>query len=219
MGTTHSWFFRIQRMLTESFYCIHIAHFFQVSIIPFFNLLNLMGCTETIKEVDEWHFTFNSCKMRYRAQVHNFLWVGLSQHSETGLTTCINVTVVTEDIQRLCSNGTCRNIKYTRKLFCSNFIHVRNHQKKTLRSCKCSGDRTCCQGTMYSTGCTCFRLHFTDNYLITKNVFLTCCCPLVNGVSHRTGWCNRIDCGNICIGISNMCSSRISIHRLFCSWH
>ena len=37
------------------------------------------------------------------------------------------VTVVTENVQRLCSNCTCRYIKYTWKLLSCDLIHVRDH--------------------------------------------------------------------------------------------
>ena len=39
----------------------------QLPCVPFFNLLDLMRCTETIEEVDEWNFTFDCSKMCYRA--------------------------------------------------------------------------------------------------------------------------------------------------------
>ena len=67
VGTAHSRFFRIQCMLTESFHCVHIAHFFQVCIIPFLDLLDLMRSTETIEEVNKRNFALKCCKMCNRA--------------------------------------------------------------------------------------------------------------------------------------------------------
>ena len=36
---------------------VNRAHFFQIFVIPLFNLLNLMRCTETIEEVKEWNLS------------------------------------------------------------------------------------------------------------------------------------------------------------------
>ena len=53
MGTAHCRMLRIKRMVTERFYGIHIAHFFEICVIPLFDLLNLVRGTETVKEVDK----------------------------------------------------------------------------------------------------------------------------------------------------------------------
>ena len=66
VGTAHSRFLWVQCMLTELFYCVHVAHFFQISVIPFFNLLDLVGSTETIEEVNKRNFSLKSSKMCYR---------------------------------------------------------------------------------------------------------------------------------------------------------
>ena len=56
-----------------------------------------MGCTETVKEVDEWNLALDGCHMRNNSQVHNFLDAGLAQHGASGLAACVNVGVVTEN--------------------------------------------------------------------------------------------------------------------------
>ena len=57
VSTTSCRMLWVQCMCTELFNCVHRTHIFQIFIIPFLNLLNLMGGTETIKEVDERYFT------------------------------------------------------------------------------------------------------------------------------------------------------------------
>ena len=54
------------------------SHVFQIFIIPRLDLLDLVRSTETIEEVDERNFTFDSRQMSYRSQVHNFLYAGFS---------------------------------------------------------------------------------------------------------------------------------------------
>ena len=92
-----AWMIWIQCMLAESIYSVHVNHFLKVLIIPGLNLLNLMGCTETVEEVDEWNLALDGCHMCNNCQVHYFLYTGLAQHSASGLTACVNVGMVTEN--------------------------------------------------------------------------------------------------------------------------
>ena len=217
--TTCSWVLRIQCMFTECFNSIHWAHFFQIFVIPFLNLLNLMGSTETIKEVNEWNFSFQSRQMSNRTQVHNFLWVCLSKHSETSLTTSIYITMITKNIQSMCRHRTCGYVEYAWQHLTSDFIHIRDHKKKTLRSRKCRCQSSCCKRTVYSTSGAGLRFHLNNFYFAAKNVLLSCCWPLINGVSHWARRCNRIDTSYFCIGICHVCCCGITIHGLFCSSH
>ena len=50
---------------------IHIYHFLKIVVIPYFDLLDLVRCSETVKEVDKRNTALNSCEMSYRAKVHN----------------------------------------------------------------------------------------------------------------------------------------------------
>ena len=58
-GSSNLWMFRIQCVLSESLYSIHIYDFSQIIVIDGFNLLNFMGCSESIKEVKEWNASLN----------------------------------------------------------------------------------------------------------------------------------------------------------------
>ena len=87
-----------------------------------------MRGTESIEEVDERNLALDCSQMCNRSQIHNFLHAGGAQHSCTGLTACINVGVITKNIQRMRRYCTRGYIKYARKLFARNFVQVRNHQ-------------------------------------------------------------------------------------------
>ena len=73
-GTSKARMIRIQCMSTELIDRIHVHHIFQIFIIPCLNLLNLMRCTESVKEVNKRKFPFKRCAMSNRCQVHNFLY-------------------------------------------------------------------------------------------------------------------------------------------------
>ena len=133
---------RIQSSLSESLDSVHVAHFLEVFIVPDSDFLNLMRGSETVKEVDKGNSAFDSRQVSDRSEVHNFLGVGFRQHSETGLTTSVNVRMVTENVERMRSNTAGRNVEYARQKFTSDFVHIRDHQQKTLRSGEGRGKST-----------------------------------------------------------------------------
>ena len=79
---------RVQSALAECFNSIHVAHFLQILVIPNLDLLDLVGGTEAVEEVDERNAGLDGSQMSNCGQVHNFLRVGLSQHGKAGLTAC-----------------------------------------------------------------------------------------------------------------------------------
>ena len=88
---------RVQRMFAERVYGIRIYQVFQVFVIPCLDLLDLMRGTESVEEVDERNFSLDGGAVRNRGQVHNFLYAGLAQHCTSGLTTGINVGMISEN--------------------------------------------------------------------------------------------------------------------------
>ena len=199
-------------MCTEFFYSVNVEHFFKVSIVPKFNFLNFVRGAETIKEVDKCNFSFDCSQVSNRSQIHNFLRIRFSKHCNASLATSINVRMITKNVQCLSSNTACSNMEYTRKLFSSNLVHIRNHQKKTLRSCESCCQCTRCQRTVYSTSSTSFRFHFDYFYFFTENIFLAICRPVVNPVSHWRRRSDRINTSYFSKSICNVSCSLVSIH-------
>ena len=175
----------IQCVLTECIDGVHISHIFQIFVIPCFDFLNLMRSTETIEEVNERNFSFDSCKMCNRSQVHNFLYRRFTQHSCTSLTACIYVRVITKNRKCVACQGTSGYVEYAWKLFAGNFVKVWNHQQKTLRSCISSCQSTCCQGTVYCTCCTGFGLHLSYLNFLSENVLSSLSSPFIGSFSHN----------------------------------
>ena len=66
-GTSLAWMIWIQCMISEFIDRIHIYQVFQIFVIPCLDLLNLVGSTESIKEVDKWELAFQSRTMCNRA--------------------------------------------------------------------------------------------------------------------------------------------------------
>ena len=219
VGAAHLGVLRVQRLLAELLNSLHVAHFLQISVVPLLDLLVLVRSTETIEEVQEGDLALDGCQMSHGRQIHNFLHAALDQHCEAGLAACHNVAVITEDVQGLGSNGTCRNIEHAGQLLRSDLVHVGDHQQQALRSGEGGGNSTCTQRAVHCAGCAGLRLHLDDLDLIAEDVLLTCCRPLVHRVSHRRRRGNGVDGSHVRVGICYMSGSGIAIHGLLCSRH
>ena len=67
--------FRVQSVITESVNSFHIQHFLKVCIVPSFDLLDLVRCSETVKEMNERNSSLDSGKVSNSTQIHDFLRV------------------------------------------------------------------------------------------------------------------------------------------------
>jgi hypothetical protein len=146
-------------------------------------------------------------------------WTLLSTSIAKPVAACHNVAVITEDVQGLGSNGTCRNIKHAGQLLRSDLVHVGDHQQQALRCGEGGGNSTCTQRAVHSACSAGLGLHLDDLDLVAENVLLASCGPLVHGVSHRRRRGNGVDSSHVRVGICYMGSSGIAIHGLLCSRH
>ena len=96
---------RVQGTAAERINRIPIEHVGQILVIPYFNLLNLVGGAEAVEEVEERHAALDSSKVRYSAQVHNLLGAVGAEHRIAGLAAGIHVGVIAEDAQRMSSTA------------------------------------------------------------------------------------------------------------------
>ena len=209
---------RIQGMFAEFIQCFVVNQFSKVIIVQKFNLLDFVGSTEPIEEVQERNMTFNSSQMGNSGQVHDFLYAGFSKKCKTGLAASHNVSMVAEDVQGAGSQCTSSDVENCRKQFTSDLIHVRNHQEQTLGCGIGGGQCTSGKGAVYSTGSTSFGLHFHDLDRTTKDVLLSMGSPFIADFSHRRRRSDRVDCGNITERIGSIRSGGVTIHGLkfFC---
>ena len=148
-GTPHHRSVRVQAPLTERLHCIPVQHFRIILIIKYFDLLDLMRGTESVKEVQEGNAALDGSQMGHAGEVHNFLHAAFRQHGETGLAAGQYVLMVAEDAQGAGGQGAGRYVEHGRQQFAGNFIHVRNHQQQTLGRRIGSGEGACLQGTVH----------------------------------------------------------------------
>ena len=211
-GAADNRIIRIQTAFTECVYRILIQQFFEISIIHNLNLLDFVGGTEAVEEVQERYTAFDSTQMCYTCQIHNLLYTAFSQQCEAGLTCSHNVLVVTEDRQRACCQCTCGNVENCGQQLAGHFIHIRNHQKQALRCSVGSSQRTSLQRAVNCAGGTSFRLHFHQLYGLPENILFALGSPFIDNLSHRRRRSNRINCSNIGKCVGNIRSSSVAVH-------
>ena len=125
-----------------------------VLLVHNLNLVILVRGAESVEEVHEGHPSLKSSEVRHSCEVHNLLYRTRAEHGKTGLAASHNVHVVTEDTERVRSQGTCRHVEHARQQLTCNLVHVRNHEQQTLRCCEGGGESTSLQRTVNGTGGT-----------------------------------------------------------------
>ena len=157
--------------------------------------------------------------MRNRAEIHNLLRVGLGKHCKAGLTAGVNVGVVAENVQRMGSHATSRNVDDAGQQFACDLVHIRDHQQKSLRSGIGGGQSARSQRAVDSARSACFGLHFHDLDFLTEDVscrlaenVLVGCRPGISDFRHRRRRGDRVDGCNLGERIGNVRRSGITIH-------
>ena len=212
VGTAHHRALGVQSAFAERFHCVEIEHLRQVFVIPDINFLDLVGSTESVEEVDERNPAFDRRQMCDRAQIHDLLRIGLSQHRKTGLTAGINVRMVAEDVQCMGRNRSRRNVEHAGQQLAGDLVHIRDHQQQALGSGVGGGQRASGQRAVDGARSTRLGLHLDDLYLGAEDVLLALCRPLVDIVRHRAGRCNRVDTRYFGKRIADMRCRSITVH-------
>ena len=184
---------RIQCAGTEFSQSFLINQRSKIFVFQHFDLLDFVRSTETIEEVHERNAWLDSRQVSNTGQIHNFLYRTFSQHSKASLTSWHYILMVTEDTQCVRSQCTRWYMEYTWQEFTGNFVHVRDHQEKTLRSSVSSSQRTSLERTVNCTGSTAFRLHFLHQYCFAEDVLTSCGSPFVYVLSHSRRRSDGVD--------------------------
>ena len=205
---------------------VHIHHLGEIFVIPDRNLLDLVRGAEAVKEVDERHATLDRREVCDGAEVHNFLLVGLGEHRETGLTAGINVGVIPEDVQRVRSDATGRDMNDAGEQLAGDLIHIRDHQEQTLRRRVGGRQRTGSERAVYGTGGACLGLHLDDFHAFPENVsrrltenVLIGRRPGVGHLCHRAGRGDRVNRGDFRERVRYVRGCRVTVHRKFFSFY
>ena len=211
-GTFQCRMIRGRAAVAEFLQGILVYEFCQVVIIPGFDLLDFMGCTEAVKEVEERHAAFKSCQMSDSSQVHDFLYAGFSEHGKAGLTAGHDIALVTEDRHGIGSQGAGCNMEDARQEFTGNLVHIRNHEQQPLGSRIGRGQSTGSQGAVYGTGSAAFSLHFLNLDNLAEHVLDALGCPFIHFFCHSRARRDRINGCYIGKYIGHIGGSRVAVH-------
>ncbi len=137
--------FRIQSAVTELLDLIPRHDLSEFIIIGEIHLLDFVGGTETIEEMQERYRSLQGCNMGNDCHISSFLNRAGSEHGKTGLTASHNVGMIAEDGQSMISKSTGADMENAGHQFAGNLVHVRDHQQKTLGCSECGGQCTGCE--------------------------------------------------------------------------
>ena len=201
-------------MLAEGSDCVHVDHFLQVVVVPNGDLLDLMGGTETVEEVDEGDTALDGGQVGNGAQVHDLLGVGLAEHGKTGLTAGVHVGVIAEDVQCVAGNGTGGDVEHAGQQLTRDLVHVGDHEQQALGRGVGGGQRAGSQRAVNGTGGTGLRLHLDDLDTVAEDVLPALSRPLVNIVGHGAGRSDGVDARHFREGVADVRGSGVAVHRL-----
>ena len=88
---------RVQAVSAELCDRIVVDQVIEIVIVPDLDLLDLVGCAETIEEVDERQFALYCCAVSDGSQIHDFLYAGLTEHSAAGLSCPVCLAAYTSE--------------------------------------------------------------------------------------------------------------------------
>ena len=140
-STAHGWAVRAESAGTMSCYQILIDHCTHIVIGKLLDFHNLMRGTETIEEMNKRNSGTERCLGGDQCHIHTFLNALGAQHCPTGLTSCVYVSVITEDRKTLACNSAGGDVEDGRGKLTGDLVHVRDHQQKPLRCGECGTQR------------------------------------------------------------------------------
>ena len=110
-------------------------------------------------------------------------------------------------------------MKYCRQQFARYFVHVGDHQQKSLGRGVCSRQRTGGKRSVYGTRRTGFGLHFNDLHFLPENIPLSMGRPFIYILRHWGRRGNGINGGYFGKGIGHICRCLVTIHGFYILSH
>jgi len=152
-------------------------------------------------------------KVRHRAEVHNLLRGRGSEHRKAGAAHAHHVAVVSENGQRMRGQRACGNMEHARQHFTRDFIHVGDHQQKSLRGGVGGGQRAGLERAVYRAGSSAFGLHFDDLHRFAEQIFFAVCRPGIHMLRHRRRGCDGENTGNFGECIRDVSRGLVAVHN------
>ena len=175
---------RVESALAELAYSVPIYHGSEVVILKHIYLADLVRCAETVEEVYERNLSLERGEVRYGSHIHNFLYGVAAEQGEACLTSCHYVSLIAEDVESVSCDSSCCYMEHAGSQLAGDFIHVRDHEEKTLRRRERSGESACCERAVDCACCACLGLHLLNLHNLTEDIFSALRSPFVAGFCH-----------------------------------
>ena len=174
-------------------YELRVHHGPQVIVRERADLGHLMGGAEAIEEMKEGDTRFKRSRLGDQRKVHGLLDGIRGQEGKPRGTGGHDVTVITEDGERVRRHRARRHMDHAGGEFAGDLVHVGNHQQQALRGGKGSGQRAGLKSAMQCAGGPTFALHFDHLRNCSPNVLAIFACPLIGPFAHGRGRGNGVD--------------------------
>ena len=204
----------VQRMVLEPADGVPVDQFFKIRVVQHFDLLQLVGGTETIEEMHERNGALDRAQMGDAAEIHAFLHTAGHELGKAGLTAGHGVGVVTENGDGVGADGTGSHMHDAGKHGAGDTVHRRDHQHEALRGCIGGGKGTGLQSAVHGAAGAGFALHLNQLHRLTEKVLLAVRGPVVHMVGHRAGRRDGVDGGNFGERVRNIRRGLVAVHRL-----
>ena len=212
--TADDWCIGVHGFPAEASEGVLVHQFFEIIIIKELNLLDFVGRTEPIKEVEEGNAAADSRQVAYGRKIEDLLDTSAGHHGKSRLTAGHDVTVVTKDIEGARCNRTGCHLEYAGEQFAGNLEHIGNHKEQPLGSRVGRCERSGLEAAVNRTGGTAFRLHFHEFDRAAKHVFLAIGSPFIRHLCHGGRRRNGVDGRCITKSIGCIGCRCVSIHHL-----
>ncbi len=123
--------------------------------------------------------------------------------------------MVAENVQRVSRKGASRNMHNHRHKLARNFIHIGDHQQKSLRSGVSARQSTRAKRTVNGARSSAFRLHFSNLNFLTPHVCPSRGSPFVGDFRHRGRGSDGVNCRYLRKGIRNVTRGGIAVDCQF----
>ena len=141
----------VERTLSETSYCLPVKNLSEIFVGYSSYLLNLVRCSESVKEMHKRNSRLDCGKMRNARKIHNFLNASRGEHCKSCLATVHYIAVVSEDGHRMRSYRSRRNVENRRLLCSADSVKNRNHEHESLRRRKARRKRSRFERTVNGT--------------------------------------------------------------------
>ena len=187
----------VQGPLTELLHRVVIEELAHVLIVDGLDLLDLVGGTEAVEEVDEGHGRLDGGQMGDESQVHDLLDGGGGDHGKAGLPAGHDVALIAENGQGVGGQGAGGDVEHAGQQLAADLVHVGDHQQQALRGREGGGQRAALEGAVDRAGSAALGLHLSDADLLAEEIDPAVGSPLIGYLRHGRRRGDGVNCGNV----------------------